>query len=335
MSIYDYDEYEQNFKLVEYKAFIQYENEKESDGSIFSDSIGTLKENLNGNDINVNDKLQEFKDSLNYQEKVKSEAQKFAKSKVKKNAETLLRSTDWIFSTEINISLLNDASLNSILNKKNNIRDFLNNGNIDMILDFENTLTHTKDSGGDGQELKTGQIYYFDGTNIILYEDIFSDTYIVTEDEISTALDNYNIKGYTDADEIKASRNPNATETSDDRIKFNENIINGTDAINTIKKINPYIYEKIYNFSSSEVEKLPTQEEWENVKDEWKYKISEGFIAQEIENIPEIKDCVNTRYDGIKTVKYDSVFVHLTSCVKELINKVESLEKELALLKNN
>lgn len=332
-----YDEYEQNFKLVEYKAFIEYENEKEPNGSIFLDSIGTLKENLDGNDIDVNGKIDDFrKNTSDYQVKLKSEAQKFAKSKVKKNAETLLRSTDWIFSTEINISLVNDdESLDSILSKKNNIRDFLNNDNIDMILDFENTLGHTKDLGGDGQELKRGQIYYFDDTNIILYEDIFNDNYIVTEDEISSTLNGYNIKGYANADAIKASRNPNTAETSDDRIKFNEKIINGTDAINTIKKINPYVYEKVYNFSNSEVEKLPTQEEWENVKDEWKYKISEGFIAQEIENIPEIKDCVNTRHDGIKTVKYDSVFVHLTSCVKELINKVEALEKEIALLKNN
>lgn len=331
-----YDEYEQNFKLVEYKAFIEYENEKESNGSIFLDSIGTLKQNLNGNDIDVNQKISEFRGKGNdYEVKLKSEAQKFAKSKVKKNAETLLRINDWIFSTEINISLVNDESLNTILEKKNNIRDFLNNGNIDMILDFENTLGHTKDSGGDGQELKTGQIYYFDDTDIILYEDIFNDNYIVTEDEISSTLNNYNIKGYANAADIKASRNPNNAENSDDRIKFNEKIINGTDAINTIKKINPYVYEKVYNFSNSEVEKLPTQEEWENVKDEWKYKISEGFIAQEIENIPEIKDCVNTRHDGIKTVKYDSVFVHLTSCVKELINKVEALEKEIALLKNN
>lgn len=333
-----YDEYEENFKLVEYKAFVKYNFSNDHSNTIFNDINGTLKNEYNGDHINT--KLQEFRTDIGtYQSELRTVGQEFAQSKVRKLAYTLLEDTNWIFANDIDITTISESSqvyITDILEKKNKIRDILiDDNNIDMILgDFPNESAHVET-----EELKKGQIYYnnkIDGIdNIILYENIFTEEdHIVTVGEKRAVL-TADTTTYASAAEYAIARNPNTSETSDDRIKFNENIIKGTDAINTIKKINPYIYEKIYNFSSSEVEKLPTQEEWENVKDEWKYKISEGFIAQEIENIPEIKDCVNTRYDGIKTVKYDSVFVHLTSCVKELINKVESLEKELALLKNN
>ena len=330
-----YDEYEENFKLVEYKAFVKVNFSSHNDNTIFDDLNGTLKNEYNGDDIES--KLQEFRSSgSTYEDEVRLVGKEFAQSKVRKLAYTLLEDTNWIFANDIDITTVSSQNyITQILQKKNKIRDILiNDNNIDMILgNFMNYSGHT------AGELKKGQIYYNDkidgNDNIILYENIFTEEdHIVNVGEKKGVLTADTIT-YANATEYKNARNPNTSETSDDRIKFNENIIKGTDAINTIKKINPYVYEKIYNFSKSEVEKLPTQEEWENVKDEWKYKISEGFIAQEIENIPEIKDCVNTRHDGIKTVKYDSVFVHLTSCVKELINKVESLEKEIALLKNN
>lgn len=331
-----YYENEENFKLVEYKAFVKFNFSNHNEDTIFDDLNGTLNNQFNGDDIES--KLEQFRGSGSYEDEVRLVGKEFARSKVIKLAYTLLEDTNWIFANDIDIttaSLSSQTYITQILEKKNKIRDILiDDNNINMILgDFQNLSGHVETD-----ELKKGQIYYnnkIDGNdNIILYENIFTEDHIVNVGEKRAVL-TANTTTYTNAAEYANARNPNTNETSDDRIKFNENIIKGTDAINTIKKINPYIYEKIYNFSSSEVEKLPTQEEWENVKDEWKYRISEGFIAQEIENIPEIKDCVNTRYDGIKTVKYDSVFVHLTSCVKELINKVESLEKEISLLKNN
>jgi hypothetical protein len=57
-----------------------------------------------------------------------------------------------------------------------------------------------------------------------------------------------------------------------------------------------------------------------------------GVIAQEVEKIfPEI---VTTRDNGYKAVKYEKLTAILIEAVKELTNKVKSLEDEINKLKN-
>jgi hypothetical protein len=79
---------------------------------------------------------------------------------------------------------------------------------------------------------------------------------------------------------------------SDDRIKYNEEDISAPLAL--ISQLKPQKYEKIMEFPNpSEGTWIPTDEEWETVKDEYKYGDEIGFIAQDIHNIPELKFLVS------------------------------------------
>ena len=79
---------------------------------------------------------------------------------------------------------------------------------------------------------------------------------------------------------------------SDDRIKYNEEDISAPLAL--ISQLKPQKYEKIMEFPNpSEGTWIPTDEEWETAKDEYKYGDEFGFIAQDIHNIPELKFLVS------------------------------------------
>ena len=79
---------------------------------------------------------------------------------------------------------------------------------------------------------------------------------------------------------------------SDDRIKYNEEDISSPLAL--ISQLKPQKYEKIMEFPNpSEGTWIPTDEEWETAKDEYKYGDEFGFIAQDIHNIPELKFLVS------------------------------------------
>ena len=82
------------------------------------------------------------------------------------------------------------------------------------------------------------------------------------------------------------------TETSDDRIKYNEADI--STPLDLINQLNPQKYEKIMEFPhNAESEWIPTDEEWENVKENYKYGDEFGFIAQDIKKIPELSFLVH------------------------------------------
>jgi hypothetical protein len=73
---------------------------------------------------------------------------------------------------------------------------------------------------------------------------------------------------------------------SDDRIKYNESDI--TDPLALINQLKPQRYEKITETSEKLGTWIPTDEEWENVKDKHKYSLEFGFIAQDVRKIPEL-----------------------------------------------
>jgi hypothetical protein len=114
---------------------------------------------------------------------------------------------------------------------------------------------------------------------------------------------------------------------SDDRVKYNETTIpNPLDLVNQLK---PQKYDKLYEFSSTpEGYWIPTDEEWENVKDNYKHSPELGFIAQDIRKIPELSflvsgdetemvqknispDDYNT-LDSAEQATYTSIYVHIT-----------------------
>jgi hypothetical protein len=75
--------------------------------------------------------------------------------------------------------------------------------------------------------------------------------------------------------------------SSDDRIKYNEQGV--SNALTLISQLNPQKYEKIMERPNPcEGTWIPTDEEWENVKEDYKYGDEFGFIAQDVRNIPEL-----------------------------------------------
>ena len=116
---------------------------------------------------------------------------------------------------------------------------------------------------------------------------------------------------------------------SDDRWKFNEtNIINGLD---TIMKLSPEIYDKVIV--------KPMSQDME-INDINSYKES-GFIAQEVEEIEELKHLVLTAEDdyGLKSLNYSGIIPYNTRAIQELKlkndelkNKVNELELKLNLI---
>jgi hypothetical protein len=103
------------------------------------------------------------------------------------------------------------------------------------------------------------------------------------------------------------------SQTSDDRVKYNEQ--NVSNALTLISQLRPQKYEKIMNIpSSAEGTWIPTDAEWENVKENYDYGDELGFIAQDVRNIPELAFLVSgdeTRTDTktISVAKYSNLAI--------------------------
>jgi hypothetical protein len=80
--------------------------------------------------------------------------------------------------------------------------------------------------------------------------------------------------------------------SSDDRIKYNEQNVSNT--LTLISQLKPQKYEKIMERPNpSEGTWIPTDDEWENVKENYKYGDEFGFIAQDVREVPELAFLVN------------------------------------------
>ena len=90
-----------------------------------------------------------------------------------------------------------------------------------------------------------------------------------------------------------------ANSASDDRIKYNEEDV--SNALSLISQLNPQKYEKLMKIPpNSEGTWIPTDEEWENVKENYEHYEEFGLIAQDVRNIPELAFLVSgeeTRMD--------------------------------------
>ena len=106
---------------------------------------------------------------------------------------------------------------------------------------------------------------------------------------------------------------------SDDRLKFNETNIEN--ALDTIMKLSPEIYDKIY---------APNDEDdFDKFDPENSYKES-GFIAQEVEQIEELKFLVRTGNDKfkLKSINYTGIIPYNTKAIQELKIQNDELQKK-------
>ena len=104
--------------------------------------------------------------------------------------------------------------------------------------------------------------------------------------------------------------------TSDDRVKTNEqNLVN---CLNVVNQLSPESYNKTINGKS----------------------ITEiGFIAQEVESIPELKEAVVTQnflgIEDYKSLNYNQIFTYNVGATQELFKLVQDLQAKVSLLQGN
>jgi hypothetical protein len=117
----------------------------------------------------------------------------------------------------------------------------------------------------------------------------------------------------TTAGLIRAANDVIAFASSDERLKTNKVLIKG--ALFKVNQLGGYEFDWIPMIGIHENEGHDI-----------------GVIAQEVEKVfPEI---VTTRNNGYKAVKYEKLTAVLIEAVKELTEKVKSLENEIDKLKN-
>ena len=146
--------------------------------------------------------------------------------------------------------------------------------------------------------------------------------------------------------------------SSDDRIKYNEQDINGTTAINVINQLNPQKYEKIIQYpQDTNGVWIPTDIEWSETerdaiiditddegntttKPKWNWSNEIGLIAQDVKLINELKDSVNGEEvdaNGNQTtlsLNYNDIFTYHIAATKQLINELNSIKARVAQLES-
>jgi hypothetical protein len=131
----------------------------------------------------------------------------------------------------------------------------------------------------------------------------------------------------------------NTSCASDDRLKFNEKKIEN--ALDTVMKLSPELYDKmIPPINEKDNDNIDEDEEIMEFDIENSFKEA-GFIAQEVEQIPELKFLVRTDNDvfKLKSINYTGIIPYNTKAIQELKiendklkNKVDELELKLNLI---
>ena len=132
---------------------------------------------------------------------------------------------------------------------------------------------------------------------------------------------------------------------SDDRIKYHETDITG--ALETLNKLKVQKYQKITESVNQTGKWIPSNEEWDSVKNSvdssghrlFEYDEQIGFIAQEVRKINDLSFCVSGKEvdeTGDETpllVNYEDIFSLSIQGIQELNEKVNTLENEIKILK--
>ena len=123
----------------------------------------------------------------------------------------------------------------------------------------------------------------------------------------------------------------NIAQSSDDRLKHNEvNVTNATDKIKQLVAKTYYKTENMYasdhNFSTFDIDGNPTEIDENGDTVPVEQFVETGFIAQDVEQIPELAYCVHK--DDVKpwAVNYNNLFVLAIQSIKELEARIYALE---------
>jgi hypothetical protein len=178
--------------------------------------------------------------------------------------------------------------------------------------------------------------------------EIDANTMVLTSGEVaiaqSTATEKLDVNGA-----VKATAFDNS---SDDRVKKNEKNI--TNALSVINKLSCESYDKVKqivfkkeqptNSGLDNFSKTTDEIDWDlNNYPESDFMKEAGFIAQEVFEIDELKDYVKQGDEKkLWTINYNSIFTYAIASIQELSqentelkNKINNLEADIALIKQN
>jgi len=112
-------------------------------------------------------------------------------------------------------------------------------------------------------------------------------------------------------------------DTSDGRLK--KDIVPLQNGINVINQLNPVHYKK----------KMCSMKNCDDISGcEQMYSIEDGFIAQEIEKIPELEHSVSSPADSdVKGLNYNCILSYCVKAIQEQQEQIESLKTEIEKLK--
>lgn len=98
---------------------------------------------------------------------------------------------------------------------------------------------------------------------------------------------------------------------SDDRIKYNEESI--TNCLGIVKQLRPLKYEKLDKPEDAVGTWIPTDDEWESVKNDYNWNDEYGFVAQDVRNIPGLDILVKgEETEEIEIIKTESEYTRLS-----------------------
>ncbi len=118
--------------------------------------------------------------------------------------------------------------------------------------------------------------------------------------------------------------------TSDYKIKFNQNNINTFNALNIINKLEPKIYEKINVINNT----IPSQHNWNILKNNYHWNVECGLIAQDINKINELKIFVKNNNNNLLSIDYNSIFNYHIAATNELTKQLNIEKNKNKLLEN-
>jgi len=134
-------------------------------------------------------------------------------------------------------------------------------------------------------------------------------------------------------------------ETSDDRIKYNETILDGQTSLNLINQLQPQYYEKIIECPTKETGSdvpigtwMPTDAEWPSVKDQYKWRNEAGLVAQEVKAIPELAYTVSGEEvdaEGTQTplsLNYQDIATYHIAATKHLSSQLDAEKAKTSTL---
>jgi hypothetical protein len=128
-------------------------------------------------------------------------------------------------------------------------------------------------------------------------------------------------------------------DTSDDRIKYNEENINGTSALSLINQLQPQKYEKIIETpNDTSGTWIPTDAEWPNVKDNYVWGLEAGLIAQDIQTISELSFTISgeevdsSGNQRLLSINYNSINAYHIAATQALTAQLEAEKAKTATL---